>query len=71
MSIGYYLFILGVVVGAVIGQIAFRICSGKGVLRIDHSNPDKDVYRFEINKLDDLTNKKRIILIIDHNANLS
>lgn len=42
-----------------------------GTLRIDHSNPEKDVYRFDIDDLDSLSKKKRIILLVDNNATLS
>ena len=42
-----------------------------GILRIDHSNPEKDVYRFDIDDIDSLSNKKRIVLKIDNNADLS
>lgn len=52
-------------------QIVWRIRSASGTLRIDHSNPEKDIYRLEIDNLDDLSKKKRVILKIDHNANLS
>lgn len=44
---------------------------GAGVLRIDHSNPEKDMYRFEIDDLENLSKKRRIVLKIDHNADLS
>lgn len=36
-----------------------------GVLKIDISNPDKEVYRFEVNEIDKLKNKKRITLKVD------
>lgn len=42
-----------------------------GTLKIDHSNPEKDVYRFELDNLDDISKKSRIVLKIDHNAKLS
>lgn len=42
-----------------------------GILRIDHSNPEKDTYRFEIDNLDILNKKKKIILRVDNNADLS
>lgn len=45
--------------------------TSSGVLKIDHMNPEKDVYRFEIDDLDNLGKKSRITLRIDHNANLS
>ena len=42
-----------------------------GTLYIDTSNPEKDVYRFKIDYLDDLKKKKRIVLKVDKNAKLS
>ena len=36
-----------------------------GVLKIDISNPNKAVYRFEVNEIDKLKNKKRITLKVD------
>ena len=59
-------FIFGVVIGVLLDRIRTA-----GTLRIDHSNPDKDVYRFEINDLDSLNKKKHIVLTIDHHADLS
>lgn len=59
-------FLFGVVIGVLLDRIRTA-----GTLRIDHSNPDKDVYRFEINDLDSLNKKKHIVLTIDHHADLS
>ena len=42
-----------------------------GTLKVDHSNPEKDIYRFEIDRFDDLNKKKRIVLKVDHSADLS
>lgn len=42
-----------------------------GTLRIDHSNPEKDVYRIELDDFDNLSRKKRVVLIVDNNADLS
>ena len=42
-----------------------------GTLRIDHSNPEKDVYRFEIDDIENLHKKKFIVLKIDNDADLS
>lgn len=65
-------YFIGFVIGCVISNIIFFIRhSFVGTLRIDHSNPEKDVYRFDINDLDKLNNKNRIILKIDHHADLS
>lgn len=42
-----------------------------GTLRIDRSNPEKEKWRFDIDELDNLANRKRITLLIDNNADLS
>lgn len=49
----------------------YRVASG--TLQIDHSNPEKDIYRIVIdqNDLDKLASKKKIVLKIDNNADLS
>lgn len=63
--------VIGVVVGVIVTLIFQLILPTSGTLRIDHSNPEKDIYRFEINDLDKLNKKKRVTLKIDHNADLS
>ena len=62
---------LGVIVGSIVTNIIWFIRSASGCLRIDHSNPEKDVYRFEVNDIDSLSKKRQIILKIDNHANLS
>ena len=42
-----------------------------GILKIDHSNFEKDVYRIEIGDLDILPYKKHIILKVENDVNLS
>lgn len=63
-------FALGALMEGIIASAIDAIQSARGVLRIDHSNPDKDVYRIEIDDLDKLSKKKRVYLRIDHNADL-
>lgn len=65
-------FLIGLAVGILIFCLyTLNPWTTRGKLKIDHSNPEKDLYRFEIDDLDKLTNKKRIIVKIVHNANLS
>ena len=64
-------FLGGLVAGLIITTVIYLFIPTAGTLKIDHSNPDKDVYLIEINDLDDLDNKKRITLKMDHNADLS
>ena len=63
--------LIGIFAGSLITSIIFFIKSSSGTLKIDHSNPQKDVYRFEIKDLDRLNKKKYVRLKIDNNADLS
>lgn len=69
----YILFsILGVAIGSVVTNFIFYLRTANGTLKIDHSNPKKDAYLFEVNSsLDKLGSKKRLILKIDNHADLS
>ena len=40
-----------------------------GILHIDYSNPEKDLYLFEVNNLDDIENKKQIVLKVEKKEN--
>lgn len=64
----YLLILLGVFVGSIVTLIVEHIRSAHGTLRIDHTDPEKDIYRIEINNLDELSKKKQAILSIDNNA---
>ena len=67
----FIIYLLGVIFGSVFANILFYLKTSTGTLKIDHSNPEKDMYRFEIYDLDTLDKKKRIILKIDHDADFS
>ena len=56
---------------SIVTTIVMYLTSARGTLRIDHSNPEKDLYRIEINNLEDLSRKKRVILDVDNRAILS
>lgn len=72
MGIEYLIgIIVGVVVHALVSIMLRVIFVGSGVLRIDQSNPEKTIYRIELNEVDTLRNKKRFILKVDTNAKLS
>lgn len=63
-------FIIGLIVGIFV--MAFGVLALKvGTLRIDRISSDKDVYRFEIDNLDKLSNRKYILMKVDPNADLS
>ena len=58
-------------ISSIVTMIVMYLTSARGTLRIDHSNPEKDLYRIEINNLEDLSRKKRVILDVDNSAILS
>ena len=57
--------------GSIVTVLIIFLKSVRGTLRIDHSDPNKDIYRLDLDDLDVLTKKKLVILDIDHHANLS
>ena len=63
--------IVGFVVGLLMDVIVRLLERPAGVLKIDRSDPEKDVYRFEVDDLDSLHKKKRIVLKIDNGAAIS
>ena len=68
----WYIWItIGVIIGSIITNIIYLCRSTTGILRVDHSNPEKDIWRFEFNKFTDLSKKKRAYFKIDNNADLS
>ena len=64
--------IAGVLVG-IIGSYVFQVAqTAYGTLRIDHTDPEKDLYRIDIDgNFDNISKEKRIILKVDNNADLS
>ena len=54
------------------GAVATCVLYSKidGILKIDHSDSKKDVYRIEIGDLDILPHKKHIVLKVENDANL-
>ena len=68
------MFLFGMFTGFFIASLISFICfcfMARGTLKIDHSDPEKDLYRFEIDDLDNLSKRKRVILSIEHDADLS
>ena len=57
---------LGLCIGMFIGVVISYFKKASGVLKIDHSNPEKDLYQFCIDDLDILDKKKSIIIKIEH-----
>ena len=58
-------FALGLIIGLVFPHKTV------GVFKVDHTNPKKDVYRLELDDLSIVDRKSRIVLRVDHDANLS
>lgn len=50
-------------------RLVDKIRWGTGVLRINRSDPNKDVYRFEIDDIDILDKKKKILITIKRDDN--
>lgn len=67
----YFMLVLGLIIGSLVILIYYRCITISGVLQIDHSNPDKDIYQINLNSLDDLAKKKRVVLKVDNNAKLN
>lgn len=68
----YTLFIVGILLGICVTVLLYSIRKPSGTLKIDRSDPERDKYLFVINEeLDTLPKKKKIILNIDPNADLS
>lgn len=61
----------GVIAGGicfgVIPVIARKFSKVDGVLFIDRSNPEKDVYRFDVGDLDKLAEKKELRIKVQNN----
>ena len=52
----YFAFILGLAIGSLIVLIFQYRVTASGELLIDHTDPEKDIYRINVNNLDDLSN---------------
>lgn len=64
-------YIVGVLGGSIATNLWFYLKSASGTLLIDRSNELKDVYRIELDTIDDLSTKHRVVLKVDSNADLS
>ena len=67
----YIMLLISCMISSIVTIILRNWKTSSGTLRIDHTNPDKDVYRIEIDDIDSLKGKRYLRLNIDHNANLS
>ena len=64
-------FIVGIIVGMVLTSLIYLACNTVGTLKIDRTSSEKDIYRIEINDLEELNHRTRVVLKVDHNADLS
>lgn len=73
MALTYILVaIAGILVGIIASYIFQVVQTAYGTLRIDHTDPEKDLYRIDIDgNFDNISKEKRIILKVDNNADLS
>lgn len=65
----WFVVLIAFILGFVLGWLYPR--KTIGTLKIDHSDPEKDRYQFEIRNLDILDKKTKIFLRVDHDADLS
>lgn len=63
-------FASGVLVGALVALSSLKLTSKKGYLLIDESNPDKPIWRIDLNNLLD-DNTKKFVLEIKRDVDLS
>lgn len=63
-------FVLVFLLGAVLTLVVISRLSS-GTIKIDRTNPAKDVYRLEIDNLDKLAKKKYVLLRVNSHADLS
>lgn len=64
-------FIVGVVLGTIFTILFSHAKKPSGTLRIDRSNPERDIYRFDVDDFDSLAKQKQIVLKVDNDADLS
>lgn len=57
--------------GILTDHLICKLQKAYGVLKIDRYHSDKELYRFEIDNLDELAKKKFIVLRVDNDADLS
>ena len=63
-------FASGVLVGALVALSSLKLTTKKGYLLIDESNPDKPIWRIDLNNLLD-DNTKKFVLEIKRDVDLS
>lgn len=66
----YLCLAIGVAIGTILTRVLMGWRTTNAVFRIDHSNPEKDIFRLELNDIN-IDKKKWLYLRIDHKADLS
>lgn len=59
------IFLMGILMGIIISNLIWAMCSTCGKFKIDKSNPEKDLYSLEIKNLDLIEKKKFIIFKVE------
>ena len=67
----FIIYAMCVLLGVIVTNVIHRRQMTTGTLKIDQSNPEKDIYRLEIDNLDTVAKKKYIYLKVDSKADLS
>ena len=67
----YWWFIGGFFLGLLIESVIIRIKKKDGTLRIDTTNPEKDIYRLEIDNLDVIPKQNQLVLRVDSTSFLT
>lgn len=66
----WLMFIFGVIIGGLLVCL-FGLRMLVGTLKIDHDNPEKDVYRFEVRDIDALAKRKYVLLQVESDSHFS
>ena len=67
----YFILVLGLIIGGVLVRIIHIRNTAVGVLLIDHSDPERDIYQINIENLDILSKKKQVLLKVNNTAKLT
>lgn len=65
---GWLLVMAGAVIGAAVANVIFYFRAGSGTLKIDHTDPERDYVRLELDTENLKKSTKKFILKVDHNA---
>lgn len=60
--------IIGLVLGLALSTLIMSLRSTSGTFQINDSNPEKDIYKLEIEDLDSLRNKRFIVFKVKNES---